>query len=255
MSGKTTFLNFLLLTTLLPYSFPLPITSSAPHPITLGGRSQSAALLYYSSSRSPVPLLAQAIRSHILDSVSAVVSTVGPSRLTSAMLAAIDSCVKETLGRLRVIRVKARYRYWALALRSLEYPIETEGAGKEGSSGLSLVCLDGLSQCFWPERYAEEERSSNSARKRAGGIPGIRGIEDLGMRDVMDAIGALRKDMGCVVVTTTQGLWVSPGLACTRMNSSSDITAREETRDLPTYPPIRFLPTSPIPQPMVYPPR
>lgn len=119
---------------------------------------------------------------------------------------AIDTCVKETLSRLRAIRVKGRYRYWALALRSLAYPQRrVDGVTDKGESS-SLVCLDGLSTCFWPERYTEEERAGSS--KKRGGVPGVRGLEDIGMRDVMQAIGGLRKEMGCVVVTTTQGLWV-----------------------------------------------
>lgn len=146
------------------------------------------------------------MRGHIRTAVSGVVSTVGPARLTPAMERAIEACVAESLGRLRIVKVKGRYRYWALALRSLAYPLVTPGAGG-GEEALSLVCMDGLSACFWPERYAEEERSA--AGKKRTGVPGVRGLEGVGMRDVMDAIGVLRKEMGCVVVTTTQGLWVS----------------------------------------------
>lgn len=217
IQGKTTFINFLLLTTLLPYSLglPLPYTSRA-HQIPLGGKSQSAALLYSASSRSPIPLLARAIRSHIRDAVGSVISTVGPGRLTPEMSAAIEACVKDSMSRLRVIRIKSRYRHWALALRALAYPASPADDLEAGSSArgasLSLVCLDGLSECFWPERYAEEERStaSSSSRKRmsSGGVPGVRGIDDIGMRDVLDAIGILRKEMGCVVFSTSQGLWV-----------------------------------------------
>lgn len=128
------------------------------------------------------------------------------------MESAINTCVAETLGRLRVIRVKGRYRHWALALRSLLYPpwisAPDEASGSHDETrGLSLVCLDGLSSCFWPERYAEEERTASG--KKRNGVPGVRGMEDIGMRDVLDAIGMLRREMGCVVVTTTQGLWVS----------------------------------------------
>lgn len=211
--GKSTFINFLLLTSLLPYSLPLPIpSSSTPHPIPLGGKSQHCALLYASSSSSTIPALAKAMRSHIRGAVSGTISTVGPGRLTPAMERAIEDCVRESLERLRVVRVKGRYRYWALALRGLAYPPSRPGgvssrSGSKGQESLSLVCLDGLSGCFWPERYAEEERAA--AGKKRTGVPGVRGLEDIGMKDVMEAIGGLRKEMGCVVVSTTQGLWVS----------------------------------------------
>lgn len=175
---------------------------------------------------------------------------------------AIDNCVSESLGRLRVIRVKSRYRYWALALRALSYPLrmsDEDGKGPdEGMESLGLICLDGLSNCFWPEKYSEEEKSSGTGKKRGMGILGVKGIEDIGMRDIMVTIGNLRKELGCVIFSTTQGLWVSTKLfqsilrniVTGRLISGVE---RKERGYISTYTLFRIVPTCSLSLSMVYP--
>lgn len=139
----------------------------------------------------------------------------------------------DALGRLRVVRVKARYLSWALALRRLLSPAprrsssrttpgtdpSSSPAGSEDQpdSSLALVVCDGLADLYWPERWAEEERGVKKRDgAKAGGWTGstaarlgVRGAEDVGMREVMHGIGRLRKETGAVVVVSLQGLWVS----------------------------------------------
>ena len=78
---------------------------------------------------------------------------------------------------------------------------------------MDLVICDGFADGFWPERWAEEE---TSGRKKAAG--GIKGAEDVGVREVMEMIGRLRKELGAAVVLSVQGLWV--GLAPTKRVTS-----------------------------------
>jgi hypothetical protein len=119
--------------------------------------------------------------------------------------------VLESLRRLRVIKLKPRYKSWALALRTLHtppyIPSGHRGRGKERGHRLDLVVCDGLGDGLWPERWAEEERGGR--RKGTGKDAGIRAAEDVGMRDVMDGIARLRKELGAVVVISVQGYWVS----------------------------------------------
>lgn len=249
-SGKTSLLLFLLLTHLLPYSTDLPLPHGAPLRIRLGGKNCTAALLLCTSSASPIPALARAIRGHVRDCLSGIISmqSGGPggssdrgqgvgrySRITEQ---GIEGVVRSSLARLRIVRVKPRYRHWSLGLLSLLQPPRDREGDKSGQGeddpAPSLVCLDGLSKAFWPERWGEEERASvggpgsgdgggggaSSIKARSAPL-GIKMAEEVGMRDVMHAIGRLRGEMGCVVVTTTQGLWVSQRygkvsrLACT----------------------------------------
>jgi hypothetical protein len=57
---------------------------------------------------------------------------------------------------------------------------------------------------MWPERWAEEERGG----RRKAGKDGVRGADDVGMREVMEGIGRLRKELGAVVIVSLQGHWV-----------------------------------------------
>lgn len=70
---------------------------------------------------------------------------------------------------------------------------------------MSLVVCDGFGDGFWPERWIEEERRG----KRKVGVDGIRGGEDVGMRDVIEVIERIRRDLRSIVVLSTQGFWVS----------------------------------------------
>jgi hypothetical protein len=67
--------------------------------------------------------------------------------------------------------------------------------------GLDILVCDGFSDPFWPERWAFEEKGG---RRIVPGKNGIKGGEDIGMKDVLDAIVGIRKEFGAVVVLTTQ---------------------------------------------------
>lgn len=133
----------------------------------------------------------------------------------------MEGVVRAALAKLRVIQVKGRYKHWALALRSLAYPTSTPrrnaGLDTMEEQAPSLVCMDGLSKCHWTEKWVDEERSSSSTSAHASTgrsarpnacPPGVTPTDAVGMREVMQAVGKLRLDMGCVVICTVQGLWV-----------------------------------------------
>ena len=189
MEGKTTMLLFLIMTSILPSQY----TFHYPNPIhlDLGGRDQYASFLYPTTHPSPIPILRKRLYEYV---ERAIVSQVGQIAMKPELVSQIDQLVKESLGRLRVMRVKPRYKTWSLALKSLLYQ-------KEG--GMDLVVCDGFSDGFWPERCNDEKNKGKGKRV------GVRGSDDIGMQDVMEDIKRLRKELGAVVVLSVQGLWVS----------------------------------------------
>jgi hypothetical protein len=204
--GKTTMLIFLLMGSILPsqhtFYYPNPIH------LELGGRDQYASLIYPTTHPSPIPILRRRLYEYI---ERAITSQVGQIVIKPELVLQIDQLVKDSLGRLRVMRVKPRYKTWSLALKSLLYQ-------KEG--GMDLVVCDGFADGFWPERCNDEGK-----RKRVG----VRASEDIGMQDVMEDIKRLRTELGSVVFLSTQGLWVSPS------HDKAD-SRHLENSTLPTYP-------------------
>jgi hypothetical protein len=191
-------LLFLLMTTLLPSTFNLKYPN--PIPVELGGRNSHANLIYPTSHPNPIPILCTRMRDTI---TSAVHAELGSINSTPELEGQIDVLVKECLGRLKVIRVKPRWKEWSLAMKSLL--IGKVEDGKEG--GMDLVVCDGFSDGFWAERWAEESSKARGMKSRIG----IRGGE-ISIGDVMEDISRLRKDFGAVVVLSVQGLWVRPSL-------------------------------------------
>jgi hypothetical protein len=187
-------LLFLLMTTLLPSTFTLKYPN--PMPIELGGRTSHAALIYPSSHPNPLPILQSRIRDTV---TSAVHAQLGSVYSTPELEGQIDVLVEECLGRLRVIRVKPRWKEWSLAMKSLLAGRFEEG--REG--GMDLVVCDGFSDGFWAERWADESSKARGIKSRIG----IRG-GDISIGDVMEDITRLRKDLGAVVILSVQGLWV-----------------------------------------------
>ena len=223
-TGKTSLVLFLLLTHLLPFTIDIPLAHGANVRVQLGGKGQSAALLHSLSQQSPIHALARAMRGHVRDCLAGIVSAHSGGggqggRYAPVTEEGMEGVVRSALARLRVIRVKGRYKSWALAIRSLAFPLKSRAEEQVGGEEVveqapSLVCLDGLSKCHWTEKWADEERSSSSTSNSAGGRstacpPGVTPTDGVGMRDVMQAVGKLRLDLGCVIVCTTQGFWVS----------------------------------------------
>lgn len=200
-------LLFLLMTTILPSTWTLRYPN--PIPIDLGGRDGHAALIYPTSHPNPIPLLHGRLRNTIL---SAIHTQVGHIATTPELEKQIDALVEECLGRLRVTRVKSKWKDWSLAFKSLLVPLSriassgrVDMGGEEGGGGgMDLVVCDGFSDGFWAERWADETYKS-----RQRGKVEVRG-SDIHIGDVMDDIARLRKDLGTVVILSVQGLWVSP---------------------------------------------
>lgn len=211
--GKTTMLLFLLMTTLLPQTFILKY----PNPITieLGGRNALASLIYPTSHRNPLPLLQARMENTVRSAINVQVGHIGS---TPQLEEQIDFLVKRCLGRLRVIRIKPRWKDWSLAFKSLLLPrpnSSTNGMEKEEEEGgMDLIICDGFSDGFWAERWADEQLKLNSRQK---GRIGVRG-GDIHIGDVMDDISRLRKDIGAIVILSVQGLWVS--FAASKVNQS-----------------------------------
>ncbi|GMK55263.1 hypothetical protein CspeluHIS016_0203190 [Cutaneotrichosporon spelunceum] len=166
-SGKSTLLTFLLMTALLPPT--LPETA-----VPLGGRGMRAALLSLPSH--PPSRIARSMRAHIARCCAAATHSATPPE--------IDAVVDAALARLTVLRLRPRATPWTLALRRL-LALEESPA---------LIVADGLGDGYWPERWAEETRSAG------------RSVHDAGMRDIWDALTALRAQLGAVVIVTVQGL-------------------------------------------------
>lgn len=180
--------------------------------IPLGGRGDHVTLLHPSSHRSPVLSLSRHLHQHIsghaLDALSAQLK---PRHLTPYLASQIKLAVRDSLRRLTVIRTKPRWKSMYLALLALQHPPAHERAENEPRR-LDMVVVDGFADGFWPERWVTEDRQQE---KKAEGR--IRRPEDVGLRDVMAALEALRKEMGAVVVLTLQGLWVSHTMITRRL--------------------------------------
>jgi hypothetical protein len=152
--------------------------------------------------------LHQHISGHALDALSAQLK---PWHLTPYLASQIKLAVRDSLRRLTVVRTKPRWKSMYLALLALQHPPSHERAGDEPRR-LDMVVVDGFADGFWPERWVTEDRQQ--VEKAEGRI---RRPEDVGLRDVMAALEALRKEMGAVVVLTLQGLWVSHTMSARRL--------------------------------------
>ncbi|KAK8864485.1 hypothetical protein IAR55_001735 [Kwoniella newhampshirensis] len=205
-SGKTSFLTFQLLTSLLPASLP-----TSPFPVPLGGRCHHAALIQPITHRSLIPSLRKGMRAHIL------------SCHPSATHALIERTIKESLARLRVYRIKPRWKDVALCLRSVldglnpysSPPSPEEERGLNQGGGVDILVIEGLGDPYYPARWMEEERGGkrSSMATGIGGGGGIGGkvvhADEVGMREVMHGIGRIRKELGSVVMVSVHGLRTS----------------------------------------------
>jgi hypothetical protein len=140
-------------------------------------------------------MLVKRMRNLIMSSINGQIGIINP---TPELERQVDDLIKQSLERLRIVRVKPRWKDWSLAFKSLLIPIP----GKEEEGGLDLVVCDGFSDGFWAERWADEQSKS-----RPRGKAGLRGGA-VTVGGVMEDIGRLRKDLGAVVILSVQGLWV-----------------------------------------------
>lgn len=143
---------------------------------------------------------------------NAIHAQLGDIQYKPDLVRQVDGIVRAALGRLRVITLRPRYKHWGLALKALLSP-DMSRVG--GGDALDLVVCDGFGDGFHHERHADERRRAGAGPSSGGGgggkkVPGVRGGEDVGMADVVQAINDLRTQMGSVVVLSIQGLRVRP---------------------------------------------
>lgn len=106
------------------------------------------------------------------------VQAIQSAEVSQAIRAAIDS----SLDRLLVLRPKPRALGWVQALRRL----------LSSNHQPQVVVCDGFGDGYWPERWQEETKRAPAGKAN--------------MRDVWEALTALRSETGAVVIVTVQGL-------------------------------------------------
>ncbi|WVQ99609.1 hypothetical protein IAU59_006745 [Kwoniella sp. CBS 9459] len=220
-SGKTSILTFLLMTTIL--SPTLPDLLSTP----LGGRGMYATLIQPRSHRPLLPTLKRNMYAHIYS-----VNPAAPAHQ-------VERVVRESLARLTVYRVKMRNRWKDVALslrhlidqscprpRARSRPSESHSErmhDEEGSrrrrpneakrstgGGVDFLLIDGIGDPHYPHRWADEQRHAQRSSHAVGGSLGGGGRvvmpDEVGMKEVMEAIGRVRLELGAAVVLSNQGL-------------------------------------------------
>lgn len=165
-----------------------------------------AALLCPPSQPPPVAFLASTMHAHVDRCYAAAVDS-GlnlPDPQLPSVQKAIGQLVESALERLTVLRPRPRSANWAIALRRILNPpdiLRHNPATRGPHPAPAMVVCDGLSDGFWPERWAEEDGGV-----RRGSGTGPRSAEEAGVHDVWDALTALRSELGAVVIVTIQGL-------------------------------------------------
>ncbi|WVQ72477.1 hypothetical protein IAR50_002032 [Cryptococcus sp. DSM 104548] len=188
-SGKSSLIIFLLLITILSATLPVPFSTS------LGGKEAHAMLFQPNTHRSILPSLRRAMEAHIRSCAPEVEDDV------------VNNVIRESMGRLRVWTGRPRWKDLALGIRSVldetsPYCLPLANSGH----ALDLLAIDGLSDAYYPKRWSEEQRGRRQQPHLTGKAVEM---EDIGLRQVMEAIGAVRKELGSVVVMSVQSLRVS----------------------------------------------
>ena len=208
--GKTSLLLFLALTRVLPPSITLdlPGPSSDPITINLGGRSDYITLISPTTHRSPMTILHKRLKSHIEGHVLDTLTSLGKSRKIGIVLeTTISVHVEDALKRVRLVRVKPRWKSFYLGLKQIIDPphlvVPTGGTtSKDEEVRVDMLLIDGFSDPFWPERWKSEQRGFEKKSDR------VKSSDDVGLRDVVSLLETIRRELGSVIVLTLQALWV-----------------------------------------------
>lgn len=176
--------------TLLPAVLPPPLST-----VVLGGKGGYAQVFQPYTHRPIILSLRRSIEAHIR------------SLAPEAQDDLIEDVIKESTSRLSVWRGRPRWKDLALGLKGIVVELSPYLARSERRPGaLDLVAIDGFADGYYPHLWADEERG----RKQHGDGANIVGPDALGVRQVMEVIGQIRKDLGSVVAISVQGLRVRP---------------------------------------------
>ncbi|OWZ60858.1 hypothetical protein AYX15_06889 [Cryptococcus neoformans] len=188
-SGKSALLTFLLMTTLLPAVLPPPLST-----VVLGGKGGYAQVFQPDTHRSIIMSLRRSIGAHIR------------SLAPQAKDDLIEDVIKDSLSRLSVWKGRPRWKDLALGLKGIVVELSSYSTRSEWRrpGALDLVVIDGFADGYYPQLWADEERG----RKQPGGDGAntVVGPDAVGVRQVMEVIGQIRKDLGSVVAMSVQGL-------------------------------------------------
>ncbi|WRT66456.1 uncharacterized protein IL334_003415 [Kwoniella shivajii] len=200
-SGKSSFTNFLILSTVLPRT--LPDLLSTP----IEGRGMYVTLIQPITHRSIIPYLKKSMKCHLQQ-----ISPSTPGKM-------IDQVILDSLSRLRIYRTKPRYKECALCLKSLLSKSRPDSRGTMTSvdrnginkGGLDLLVIEGMGDPHYPARWNEEQKGYNHYNRSMATTGGrkIIGADEIGLREIMDCVDKIRKELGTTVIMSTQGLRVS----------------------------------------------
>ncbi|WWC89237.1 uncharacterized protein L201_004155 [Kwoniella dendrophila CBS 6074] len=215
-SGKTTFIIYLIFTTILPKT--LPDFLNTP----IGGKEQSVTLIQpitHKNVNDLITKLKKLIKNHILH--------ISP-KLSNEL---VEKVIRDSLSKLKIYKIKPRYKDLALTLKlilsksinsprssskSKSEPTEEHEEDKSASKtsttteeGLDLLCIDGIGDSHYTSRWSHEQKGINNMFHYDKSSNRILGSDEIGLKQVMECIGRIRKELGTVVVMSKQGLRAS----------------------------------------------
>ncbi|GHJ86112.1 hypothetical protein NliqN6_2514 [Naganishia liquefaciens] len=195
-SGKTQLAVFLLMTTLLPSCIKFRISSMIRvQEVEIGGKSQTATLLYPASHVSPVRRLAQLMKTHVRACLLSL--DLAPDQLDSV----VCSIINRSLSRLTVRALPAAQTSFTTSTYSpyatLIATLRAIHRQPHPTQEMGLLVIDGIGDAFWPSK----------AYVRPKNLTPLRGQADQGMGDLVRVLDRVRRDVGCAVVVTNQAIW------------------------------------------------
>lgn len=195
--GKTQLALFLVMTTLLPSRIKFRDSSTVIREVEMGGKSQTATFVHSAAHGSPVRRLAQLMSTHIRACLLSLDLALDDRD------AVVRSTVIRSLGRLTVYTLPLTQSSFTTSSSSPYAPlIATLHAihrRPHPTKELGLLIIDGIGDAFWPSRAHVRSKTTHA----------IRGEADPTMEDLVRAIDAVRRDVGCAVIVTNQAIWRS----------------------------------------------
>lgn len=224
-SGKTSVAMFMAMTTVLPSDYLLRSEGESKvenengrdkreRMISIGGKGKEVVWIQSTSHASIVSKVSRWMEVHIEHCLNEDLGVA--SKHKNEIQEIIQTSLKRlTIFTLPHVSPDVGSPYDPLAIVLLNLPQHVQ---KNLKSELSLLVIDGMGDNFWAGRFHREERQSQNTRASSVGVRD--GAE---MRDVLTALTDIRRDMGTVVVVTTQALW-------TNMSANPKSTFNEGTQ-------------------------